>query len=459
MRVYGIIGWKNSGKTGLMERLVAEITSRGHSVSTVKHVHHDVDLDQPGKDSYRHRAAGAREVVLASAHRFALMVEHRGPEPELPDVLARLSPVDLVLVEGYKRDAHPKVEVWREETGQPLIQLQDPLVRAVATDTTLPVSVPVPVLDLNDTAAVADFILREVGLLPGTVPPLSAVAKDAPGIFDRVIIVDWSASSSPSPAKPSADAIWIAEASASGEETSYHRTRAAAEAALRGMLQGNDRVLVGFDFPMGFPAGFAKRLTGIASARAVHGWLAAAIEDGPENHNNRFAVAAAINQRLGGTPGPFWGCPEAKAGTHLSARKEIDYPALGLSERREVEALIRSAQPVWKLYTTGSVGSQALTGLPVVHRLGLPVWPFDPMAPRMVAEVYPSLLAPAVSAALAARTDGIKDEWQVRLLARALLRLSQAGKLAALLTVPPVATEEGWILGAGHAEMLAEALT
>ncbi len=163
MKIYGVIGWKNSGKTGLMERLVAGITARGHSVSTVKHVHHDVDLDQPGKDTFRHRAAGARETVLASAHRYALMVEHRGPEPGLPAVLARLAPVDLVLVEGYKRDAHPKVEVWRAATGQPLIQPGDPLVRAVATDAALP-ALPVPVLDLNDTAQVVDFILTEVGL-------------------------------------------------------------------------------------------------------------------------------------------------------------------------------------------------------------------------------------------------------------------------------------------------------
>lgn len=163
MRVYGVIGWKNSGKTSLMERLVAEITGRGFSVSTVKHVHHTVDLDQPGKDTYRHRQAGAREVVLASADRLAILVEHRGPEPELPAVLARLAPVDLILVEGYKRDAHPKVEVWRAETGHPLIQPGDPLVRAVATDATL--TLPVPVLDLNDTQAVADFILREVGLV------------------------------------------------------------------------------------------------------------------------------------------------------------------------------------------------------------------------------------------------------------------------------------------------------
>jgi molybdopterin-guanine dinucleotide biosynthesis adapter protein len=163
MRVYGVIGWKNSGKTSLMERLVAEITGRGYSVSTVKHVHHTVDLDQPGKDTFRHRQAGAQEVVLASADRLAIMVEHRGPEPELPAVLARMAPVDLILVEGYKRDAHAKVEVWRAETGHPLIQPGDPLVRAVATDASL--SLPVPVLNLNDTRAVADFILREVGLV------------------------------------------------------------------------------------------------------------------------------------------------------------------------------------------------------------------------------------------------------------------------------------------------------
>ena len=165
MRVYGVIGWKNSGKTSLMERLVAEITRRGFSVSTVKHVHHDVDLDQPGKDSHRHRAAGASEVVLASAHRFALMREHRGTEPDLAEVLSRMAPVDLILVEGYKRDAHAKIEVFRREAGHELIQPGDPLVRAVATDMALD-ALPVPVLNLNDTNQIADFILAEVGLAP-----------------------------------------------------------------------------------------------------------------------------------------------------------------------------------------------------------------------------------------------------------------------------------------------------
>ena len=163
MRVYGIIGWKNSGKTSLMERLVATLTARGFTVSTVKHVHHDVDLDHPGKDSHRHRIAGAVEVVLASAHRFALMREHRGPEPELPGILARMAPVDLILVEGYKRDAHAKIEVFRLGAGHDLIQPGDPLVRAIAADCDIG-HVSVPVLDLNDTQSIADFILREVGL-------------------------------------------------------------------------------------------------------------------------------------------------------------------------------------------------------------------------------------------------------------------------------------------------------
>lgn len=163
MNIYGIIGWKNAGKTSLMERLVADITSRGFSVSTVKHVHHDVDLDAPGKDTFRHRTAGAREVVLASANRFAIMAEHRAGEPDLAAVLARLAPVDLVLVEGYKRDSHAKVEVFRQGEGRSLIAPGDATVRAVATDTV--VDVAVPMLDLNDTQAVADFILREVGLV------------------------------------------------------------------------------------------------------------------------------------------------------------------------------------------------------------------------------------------------------------------------------------------------------
>lgn len=163
MKIYGIVGWKNAGKTGLMERLVAEISGRGIRVSTIKHAHHSFDVDHPGKDSFRHRTAGAQEVLLASAQRVALMQELRGaPEPSLEALLARLSPVDLVLIEGYKRDAHPKVEAHRAVTGNSLIAPEDSTVRAVASDS--PLTLDVPVFDLDDTGAVADFILAEVGL-------------------------------------------------------------------------------------------------------------------------------------------------------------------------------------------------------------------------------------------------------------------------------------------------------
>lgn len=163
VKVFGIIGWQNAGKTTLLTRLVAAITARGVSVSTVKHAHHDVDLDSPGKDSYRHREAGAQEVMLVSPHRLALMREFRGPAPALPEVLTRFAPVDLVLVEGYKRDTHPRIEVWRRACPRPPIQPGDPLVRAVASDGPVE-GVTVPVLDLDDTEAIARFILAETGL-------------------------------------------------------------------------------------------------------------------------------------------------------------------------------------------------------------------------------------------------------------------------------------------------------
>lgn len=163
MKLYGVTGWKNAGKTGLMERLVTEITSRGFTVSTVKHAHHTFDVDHPGKDSHRHRIAGATEVLLASRNRFALMHELRDEdEPTLDTLLSKLMPVDLVLVEGYKRDGHPKIEAHRAETGNALIAPGDPTIRAVASDT--PMALDRPVFDLNDTKAIADFVLAEVRL-------------------------------------------------------------------------------------------------------------------------------------------------------------------------------------------------------------------------------------------------------------------------------------------------------
>ena len=163
MKLYGITGFKNAGKTGLMERLVTEITARGFSVSTLKHAHHRFDVDQPGKDSYRHRKAGAHQVLLSSGTRWALMTELRdSDEPSLDTLLAQLAPVDLVLVEGYKRDRHAKIEAYRGETGHPLIAKDDNTIRAIATDTKLDIDR--PIFDLNDTKCIADFILSEVGL-------------------------------------------------------------------------------------------------------------------------------------------------------------------------------------------------------------------------------------------------------------------------------------------------------
>ena len=168
MKVYGVIGWKNSGKTGLMERLIIALRAQGFSVSSIKHAHHAFDIDRPGKDSFRHRQAGAGEVLLASRHRWVLMHENTpDQEPALAALLARLSPVDIVLVEGYKRDNPPKIEAHRAATGQPLIAQDDPTVRAVASDRhaeLLAMGWQGPAFDLDDAEALARFILSDLGL-------------------------------------------------------------------------------------------------------------------------------------------------------------------------------------------------------------------------------------------------------------------------------------------------------
>lgn len=164
MKLYGVTGWKNTGKTTLMERLVTEMVARGLSVSTVKHAHHDTETDRPGRDSFRHRAAGATEVMLSSPLRWALMHELRDtPEPPLTELLARLSPVDLVLIEGYKAADHPKIETHRAATGCKVLAGSNPTIRAVASDTALE-GLLQPVFHLDDTTAIADFILTDLGL-------------------------------------------------------------------------------------------------------------------------------------------------------------------------------------------------------------------------------------------------------------------------------------------------------
>jgi molybdopterin-guanine dinucleotide biosynthesis protein B len=164
--VFGISGWKNSGKTGLTIRLVTELTLRGYRISTIKHAHHDFDIDKPGADSFRHREAGAQEVTIVSGTRFAIMHELRGaPEPSLADILQRISPCDLVIVEGYKREPIPKIELRRLETKtrEPLAP-DDPHIVAIAADHATDGGA-LPVFDLDDTPAIADFIVATTGLM------------------------------------------------------------------------------------------------------------------------------------------------------------------------------------------------------------------------------------------------------------------------------------------------------
>ena len=163
VKVFGFAGYSGSGKTTLIEHLIPLFTARGVRVSLIKHAHHTFDVDQPGKDSYRHRKAGCHEVLVTSPRRWVIMHELRGaPEPGLGEHLEHLSPCDLVLVEGYKREAIPKLEVFRAAVGEALLHPHDSHIIAVASDQ--PVDTHLPQLDLNQPARIADFILHHVGL-------------------------------------------------------------------------------------------------------------------------------------------------------------------------------------------------------------------------------------------------------------------------------------------------------
>ncbi len=172
MRIIGFAGWSGSGKTTLMTKVIPRLTARGLKVSTLKHAHHGFDLDQPGKDSFFHRAAGATEVIISSAKRFAILHELRDePEWDLPALLGKISPVDLVLIEGFKRDPFPKLEVHRAANGKPLLYTNDPHIIAIASDRPLPHAT-VPVVDLNDTEAIVELLLKRAA-------PISVLTRAA----------------------------------------------------------------------------------------------------------------------------------------------------------------------------------------------------------------------------------------------------------------------------------------
>ena len=280
--------------------------------------------------------------------------------------------------------------------------------------------------------------------------------------FDTIVVVDWSARSTPSPRRPSKDAIFIAQTTAGQTEVAYHRTRAAAQAALEATfdnaLTDGRRVLAGFDFPLGYPKGFAKRLTGTDDPFAVWRWLAEAIMDGADNSNNRLDVADRINAAMGGG-GPFWSHPKGQTPAQVPFRKPPhDSIRFGFAERRGAETIATGASTCFQLFGTGAVASQTLLGLPRLQQLRdryeakLAVRPFEHRdAPIIVTEVYPSLLTPQIKRRQG--PDDIIDAVQVRVLAQALAGLPTQ-RLDAMLGQG--CATEGWILGLGHeAELIA----
>lgn len=309
------------------------------------------------------------------------------------------------------------------------------------------------------------------------------------GLFDVYMAVDWSARSVPGPARPTHDALWVAETPAPEVDTAEHsgetywRTRqtclAHLHARLRYHMQHGRRILIGFDFCFGYPVGFTAAL-GLADDappwRRLWNELARLVEDNPANENNRFAVAAALNRRCAGpAPGPLWGHPVG-SGTPLLPARSPHFPyqtkqGLMLEQFRQTERCGAGGQPVWKLYGSGSVGGQTLLGVPAVCRLRddpgfaaiSQVWPFEtgftpnPMydqRPGIVyAEIYPALVAHRLDLTLL-----IRDQAQVRAMARWLADLDAANQLSRLFMAPDslsasafpaCVAEEGWMLGAG----------
>ncbi len=296
-------------------------------------------------------------------------------------------------------------------------------------------------------------------------------------LFNAYVIVDWSAASKPN---TGTDSVWIGVLKRDVRfrlafESFNPATRAEAEKKLAAVLDDlksrNERALLGFDFPLGFPRGFAAalKLSTEAPWRTVWDQLDKMVKDKPDNTNNRFGAASEINRRLTGGPFPFWGCPPKDALTTLQPKRTRDHGPDDLPEMRHADLAAKGASSIWKLYYNGSVGGQAILGIPALRRLklargeALRVWPFEtgfkPLNEAdldgvdvVAAEVYPSLLKPAPVA------GEVKDLTQVRALAEHFAKLDEAGKLSAVFgpakdtpeaVVEDAQTQEGWILGAG----------
>ncbi len=282
--------------------------------------------------------------------------------------------------------------------------------------------------------------------------------------FDTVLVADWSAGKR-SPARPSRDAIWMCVARGGvAEEAVYHRDRIVAEAWIADLIRAEQaagrRLLATFDFPFGYPRGAARAVTGSDDPFALWDWLAARITDSESGENNRFEVAEALNACFDGS-GPFWGK------THKDRWPGVPYRKTGIlfdtvAERRQCDHIANAASSCFQLAFPPTVGSQVLMGLPMLSRLrqmdGVAVWPFEDIsAPVVLAEIWPGLIEPAVQEVMQAAdgADAIRDRVQVSLLAQALSRLPDETLAAWLADTPDAAQEEAWILGAGHADILA----
>lgn len=281
--------------------------------------------------------------------------------------------------------------------------------------------------------------------------------------FDTVLAVDWSAAKR-KPQRASKDAIWLGVArSGTAEQQIYCRSRQEAEAWISRFLDAEKsagrRVLAAFDFPFGYPRGFARRITGSDDPFALWQWLEERIEDADDGSNNRFDVASEINRLFSGA-GPFWGKPDAARWPDIPYRKAgITYE--DLAERRSADLAAKAASSCFQLFFNPTVGSQVLMGLPVLQRLrlrhGAAVWPFEKVETAQIvfAEVWPGLIEPAVKAAMAvAGPEEIRDRVQMRLLSQALSRLPAEELAGMLAAAPEDAQEEAWILGTGYEDRL-----